>query len=260
MSTSRVLAAVFLACLGLTALAQEEVPKHLQIARDIVANVKPENNTYSNKPRYIRFPGDLFTSEYTVRTDCTGFVEAVLYKAFDMRPKFSAHYSTYYGGYSPVGWVDGIDKGETFDKIEHVQDMQPGDILIYKYIVKPDGPEYQYFEGHAMIVDAAPKRIEPQVMPKFEGTVQWEVRILDSSDGPMSFDDSRYVPTPGVTDIKEWKSKQRNGAGRGKVYIFTDADGNIKAESGGFPKSRVWMQDKERRVVMARVRYNEFKK
>ena len=58
------------------AAAQESgIPKHLQLARDFVANTKQENNSYSNTHIYTRMPGDLFASEYVVATDCGGFVE-----------------------------------------------------------------------------------------------------------------------------------------------------------------------------------------
>jgi len=238
--------------IGFGLSAQEDVPKYLQVARDVVANVKPENNVYSNKPRYVRFPGDLFSGgQYTVRTDCTGFVEAVLDKGNNITPNFSTR--KYPGLYSIIDWVDGIDRGDMFDKIPHIQDLKAGDMLMYKFVVWPKGSEP--WNGHIMLVDVTPKRIEPQRMPKLEGTVQWEVKVLDSNGGPASLDDTRLVGNPErAPDFKEWVSKQKTGAGRGTVLVFADEEGNIVAQSNGFPKSKIWMQDTDRRIVMARVR------
>lgn len=239
--------------------AEESLPKHLQLARDIVANVKPDDNTYSGKPRYIRYPGDFLSSGYTVRTDCLGFIESVLDRALDIQPKFSTKmYPTY--GHNIIDWVGGIDRGEMFDKVEHVQDLKAGDFVVHRYITFSEEARLKGYDGHAMIVDAAPKRIEPQVLPKLEGAIQWEVRIIDSAAGPMSNDDTRYVATPGAKNYKEWHDAQRTGAGRGKIYLYTDESGNIVAEAAGFRNSPVWKQDKDRRVVMARIRYEQIKK
>ena len=67
---------------SLGAAAQDaSVPKHLQLARDFVANTKQENNSYSNRNIYTRMPGDLFASDYVVATDCGGFVEDMFRRA-----------------------------------------------------------------------------------------------------------------------------------------------------------------------------------
>lgn len=58
----------------LAAADDAAVPRHLQIARDFVANTKPENNSYTNKNPYTRMPGDFLASEYVVATDCSRFV------------------------------------------------------------------------------------------------------------------------------------------------------------------------------------------
>lgn len=56
------------------------------LARKIVNNIKPENNFYSNSDRYVHLPSDLPNSKYSVHTDYTGFVEAVLEKGNGISP------------------------------------------------------------------------------------------------------------------------------------------------------------------------------
>lgn len=244
-----------------SASAEEAIPKHLQVARDIVKNVKPENNAYSNKPRYIRFPGDLFTSEYTVRTDCTGFTEAILDKAYGFTPTFST--KKFDRIYSIIDWVDGVDRGETFDKIERVQDLKPGDFVLWKYIVFPtDAFSVAWgHNGHILTVNSVPRRIEPQRKPYMEGAIQWEIEILDSSTGAASPDDTRASANNITVDSNGNKVKRKvTGAGKGRRYIYTNAEGKILGEQGAYPHLKVNVQDVDRRIVMARLRYNEIKK
>ena len=237
--------------------AEEAVPKHLQVARDIVKNVKPENNLYSNKPRYIRFPGDLFTSEYTVRTDCTGFAEAILDKGLNFTPQFSTR--RFPNLYSIIDWVDGVDRGETFDRIKRVQDLQPGDFVLWKYIIPPVGGD-PLFNGHIALVDVAPKKIEPQRKPLLEGAVQWELRIIDSATGPMSSDDTRMSANVTAQDSNALKMTKKSGAGSGRIYLYADEEGNILGQASAFIRAKINMQDVDRRIVMARPRYEQIKR
>jgi len=62
-------------CMVMQPAKAEDVPKYLQLARDFVANTKPENNAYTLGKSMTRMPGDLFASSYVVSADCSGFVE-----------------------------------------------------------------------------------------------------------------------------------------------------------------------------------------
>ena len=118
------LASVLFSALG--AIAQDTVPKHLQLARDFVANTKQENNSYSNTHIYTRMPGDLFASEYVVATDCGGFVEDMFRRAKSgvleqlKTKKFKTRFSIF-------DWHPSIEKEEAFTRIRKVPDIQPGD-------------------------------------------------------------------------------------------------------------------------------------
>lgn len=239
------------------ASAEEAIPKHLQVARDIVKNVKPENNYYTNDRRYVRFPGDLFTSEYHVHTNCTGLVESSMEKAYDISPKFSTR--KFSSMYSIIDWVDGVDRGEMFDKITKVQDVQLGDFVLWKFIIKPAGVD-PAFNGHIVTIDSLPKKIEPQRKPVMEGTTQWELWVIDSNSSAISFDDTRYVAKTSAANAEATKVAKKTGAGRGRIYLYTNEAGEIVGQSFGFASAKVNVQDVDRHIVMARVRYNEIKK
>ena len=58
-----------------------DIPRHLKLARELVQNVKPENNHYALGGEFISFPGDLLSNKHAVRADCSGFLLAILDRA-----------------------------------------------------------------------------------------------------------------------------------------------------------------------------------
>lgn len=236
-----------------SASAEEAIPKHLQVARDIVANVKPENNVYSNASPRVRFPGDLFTSEYNVHTNCIGLVDA----SFEKATGKSIHWSTrkYRSQYSILDWVDGVERGENFDKVAKVSDLQPGDMVMWKYLIYPSfNPEQ--VNGHILMIDSKPVKVEPQRKPMMEGMIQWEVWIIDSGMTPMSPDDTRFVKVDKVPEGKRWEQTQRNGAGRGRFYLYSNEKGEITGTAAAFQKAKVQVNGVDRHMLMARARSN----
>lgn len=256
MKNFRFIAAAVIALAGSFAFAQADEPKYLQIAREIVENVKPEDNLYSYNPRYIRFPGDLFSSGYTVSTDCTGFVEAVFERADHPAPKFSTQ--TLRNRYSIVDWVDGVNRGESFTKLERIQDLKPGDFILWKYLPKYQQAKPSIYNGHIVMVDAAPVKMELK-RPRPPGLIQWAVRTIDSNPGTVSPDDTRYVQgvsAPPANAAYEAlgapKLKMVTGIGRGTYFLLTDAEGVIRGASLGFAKAKIHLQDDEWHITMAR--------
>ena len=233
--------------------AEDVVPKHLQVARDIVKSVKPENNVYSNARTQVRFPGDLFTSEYSVHTNCIGLVDA----SFEKATGKSLNWGTrkYRNQYSIIDWVDGVERGENFDKVAKIPDLQPGDMIMWKYLIYPAyNPEQ--VNGHILMVDSKPVKVEPQRKPIMEGMTQWEIWIIDSGMTPMSADDTRFVKVDKVPEGMKWEQTQRNGAGRGRFYIYSNEKGEIVGTAAAFQKAKVQVNGVDRHIIMARVRPN----
>ena len=61
--------------------ASTEVPRHLAIARELVENIKPQDNRYILGGQFISFPGDPFSSKYSMKADCSGFLLAIFERA-----------------------------------------------------------------------------------------------------------------------------------------------------------------------------------
>jgi hypothetical protein len=220
------------------------IPKYLELARELVQNVKPENNLYYYKAgRYVHFPSDAPDSEYSVHTDCVGLVEALLQRGKNISVRFSI--KKYPNRYSIIDWVDGVERGEMFDKVERIQDVKPGDLFMWKYLKNFD----PVFHGHIVIIDTVPCLIKPQHAPIAANFLQWEVWIIDSSPYAASPDDTRYIQGEPL--------KKTTGAGRGRIYIYTDKSGVIKGRAYAFDNTRVFWHEDDFHMVMARPRIKE---
>ena len=150
---------------ALGAMAQDtSVPKYLQLARDFVANTKPENNSYSNSRVYTRMPGDLFASEYVVATDCDGFIEDMFRRtkagvAEQVKTqKFKTRHSIF-------DWHPSIEKQEAFIRIMKVTDIKPGDVAAWLYTEKVT----HTLPGHILFIDSPPVKLEKPRKPLMNG-------------------------------------------------------------------------------------------
>ena len=161
----RLLIAVALCGVALSAVAQDTtVPKHLQLARDFVANTKQENNSYSNTHIYTRMPGDLFASEYVVATDCGGFVEDMFRRTKSgvleqlKTKKFKTRFSIF-------DWHPSIEREEAFTRITKVTEIKPGDVAAWLYTEKVT----HTLPGHILFIDSPPVKLEKPRKPLMNG-------------------------------------------------------------------------------------------
>ena len=238
----RLLIAVALCGVALSAVAQDTtVPKHLQLARDFVANTKQENNSYSNTHIYTRMPGDLFASEYVVATDCGGFVEDMFRRTKSgvleqlKTKKFKTRFSIF-------DWHPSIEREEAFTRITKVTEIKPGDVAAWLYTEKVT----HTLPGHILFIDSPPVKLEKPRKPLVDGLDQYEVTIIDTSQEAKSKDDTRFVSDAALRDENEAKGKQRGsvaspnykGVGRGHIRFYADSAGYIKGIAFSFDKAK----------------------
>lgn len=238
---------------GAWAAEDGEVPQHVVLARQVLDNTKPENNSYSNSNRYVRIPGDFLSTGYTVHTDCTGFVFDMLERN-GYRIRFSS--KAFSDRYGIADTVDGIRKNETFDRVALVPDLRVGDVVAWKYM---DGANSRGLGGHIVMVNQPPVRVDKPTQQATEaGLVMWSVEVIDSSTGPASPDDTRYVQGTSVQDaanaLNAQKPQKLNGVGRGRFYLYADAGGALKAVSYGFRKAPLKYDDVDWAIAMGRPR------
>lgn len=206
---------------GVASFAAENdgaTPAYLELARHLVATIKPENTSYV-LGRLVEWDGGLFSSEPIANTDCSGFVSSVLQRSSDgtytaiRLHRTLAHKVTYP---QAVDYYESIVNQWGFKNIDRVSDIRPGDIVAFVY---PPGTHTD--TGHVMIADQAPVEHEP-TSPIVEGTRQWALVILDSAKSPHWKGDTRY---------RDGAAEKQTGIGRGTLRLYTDAAGKIVGHS-----------------------------
>lgn len=202
------------------------IPKHLALARELVATVKPANNHYNLvNPTGVHWKGDLFRSENSVDTMCTGLVEAVLEKANNPSISEIKSKTSWKHILRVENFVEAMKKGHGLRRIETVNDVQPGDIFILRCQDDHSCDLGGYsVQGHVAVVDA---KLSKQVVkrPAVAGTVQWKLTVIDSNTGAIDPGDTRRTPVG---------SPKISGVGRGAYLIYTDESGIPVGYSNGW--------------------------
>jgi len=232
------------------------IPKHLQLARDFVANTRQENNAYANRNIYTKTPTDPFADEWVVHTDCSGFVEDILRRTNSGvleqlgAKKRKPHYSL-------LDMHASMMSSEAFERLDHIADVKPGDIVSWRH-TNLRGPNVT--TGHILFVDSMPLKIAPR-KPVVPGLDQYEFWMIDVSQEAKSKDDTRFVTDAALRDENESKGKEGGtvpspnfkGVGRGRIRIYVDSSGGeVKGAAFGFEKARFHEQGPDWLIVMGR--------
>lgn len=251
------IATTLLSCCLLVPVAQaEDLPKYLQLARDFVANTKPENNAYTLGKSFTRMPGDLFASSYVVSADCSGFVEE-MFRRGDSTTLNNLATQKFKNRHSIHDWYRSILQEEAFTRITKVTDLKPGDVAVWLY----KGSGQHHTPGHMLLLDSVPVKIKPR-KPMAEGLDQYEFALIDTSQEAKSRDDTRFVSDEALRDENEAKGKERGtvaspnykGVGRGHIRFYADSEGNLKGAAFSFPKAKFHGVDNDWDIVVGRPR------
>lgn len=225
-------AALLMFGLCLTADAQTadstDVPRHLAIARELVDNLKPEDNRYSLGSQSISFPGDLFASRYAMNADCSGFLLAIFERAKYPTQSQMDFLNAGVKRKRPTAedFVYSIEREKGFTRIRKVEDMKPGDLLAHAMLNKDDQRQTGT-TGHVFLINSVPQPIEPR-RPIVDSTRQFEVSIIDSNEEHVGADDSRLAePTNKIT-----------GLGKGTIRLYADATGELVGWARTFPNTK----------------------
>lgn len=205
-----------LALTGSAAVAAAQSTDHLDLARDLVAQLRTQGEA------------GLFFDEHGVEYNRYGASWSDAFIAVDQPAYAHAVCSNFYIRLMMAAYPGWTAKGAGFpgaspnsatlhDAIEanacgytHVPDFalaQPGDVLVIKYL---DGGSNS---GHTMLLDSA---TPAQVLAN--GTVRWSVKVIDCSSGVHSQDTRVF---PGYTST---------GVGSGFLNVYT-FDGTVTGYS-----------------------------
>jgi hypothetical protein len=203
------------------AQASEAIPRHLALARELLDNVKHEDNRYVLGQRQVAFPGDLLSSGYRMHADCSGFLLAIFERA-GYRTQSQMQFL-------PVGksrfrhasedFVYSIENEKGYRRVLRVEDIRPGDLIAHALLEREHGTT-----GHVFLVDGEPRPI-PARRPVIEGTRQFELSIIDSNSELAGTDDTRLA------------HPEKAGLGRGTIRVYADETGALAGFARNFPKT-----------------------
>src|SRR5262245_40816160 len=228
---TRLLAAVVLLLLcSAGARAQTgstDIPRHLALARELVAHTSPDDNHYSAGGQFVSFPGDWVSNKYAVMADCSGFVLALFARArysTESRMVFLRP-STRRRRPAAEDFEFSIENERGFKRVRDVSRIEPGDVLAHALLDLEDQRRLNT-TGHVLLIDGHPRHVEPR-SPIVDGTEQFELAIIDSSLEWAGPDDSRLADP----------SRKIRGLGRGTIRIYADANGELVGWARTFAKS-----------------------
>jgi hypothetical protein len=190
-------------------LAQEKAPRHLEEAREFIQHLSLERTEYRHRDTVVRWKGTDGAKYHEARTDCSGFLDALLAHAYGLT---RADFKKWTGRARPLAatYYGLIEQGKGFTRVAKVADVLPGDIITIRYPAGSDDT------GHIMLVAGVP-RARTASAPVKAGTTQWTVRVIDSSKSGHGKTDTRYLGD----------GEFAGGVGEGVFRLYTDPGGQI---------------------------------
>ncbi len=209
---------------------------HVGWAEILVANLSPDKNDYASSPTYIYWAGINGASSYENRTQCSSFVTRVLKQAYSWS---DTDFRAWFGSNSPTAarYHDAIAVQNGFGLIRKIGDIKSGDIIAIKY------SDDSTSTGHAMIVKS-PATKRTRTLPLVNGTLQYEIEVIDSSKSGHGKSDTRLM------EDGSWDQ----GAGIGKLRLYANSNGIVIGYSWSTAKNSVYYgQQSSRHLVIGRL-------
>ncbi len=208
---------------------------HLQLAQLLVKNMPLTNTSYQHKEGVVTWAGWNGASRYESQTDCSGFISALLEQTYGLT---ASDFKRFFGTKRPLAktYYDAVISQNKFKQIPLISDVQPGDFIVIKY--PPDNDN----SGHIMLVAATPQKY-PSSSPEMEGTGQWIITVIDSSQTGHGKTDTRWQNNGTFHD----------GLGQGVFRIYTDDAGEPVGYTWSTFSNSEYYSQQERPLVIGRL-------
>ena len=206
-----------------TAIPEPSVPKPLfmsangetplDLADRMVQHVSSSNTSYQHKDTLVTWAGLGGATQYVSYADCSGFVNALLAQAYGLTPD---DFKKWLGTSRPLAkdYFAAVTARRGFTALSNIAQLQPGDLITIRYLNSAPGDN----TGHLLLVVAAPQP-HAASKPFLNGTTQWDVTIVDSSESGHGKDDTRRLADGSFHD----------GVGRGVMRLYANNAGAVVA-------------------------------
>jgi hypothetical protein len=204
---------------------------HVATALDLVDHLDLANTDYAHGQGSVSWNGVLAS-----HTDCSGFIDHLLMHDDGLTRDDFKHWL---GTKRPTAdrYHDAIAEGRGFTALPAVRELRPGDLIAIKYLTRHDNT------GHIMLVVQAPQRMTPEP-PYVDGTTQWSVTVVDSSESGHGTSDTRHKRGEGGRD--------HDGLGRGVFRLYADATGGVAGFAWSTTKASRFVAPQDEHVVLGR--------
>lgn len=217
-----------------------EAPIHVRAATQMIADITPANNDYVYSGSIVQWKTDAGADKYICRTDCSGFFDALLEHCYHATPELFQQWT---GSHRPTAarWYESIANRKSADVLTAVSTIDAakiGDVIVIRY-----QPGQQVDTGHVMIIADAP-HLRDSTDPIVDGTLQWEVRVIDCSKSGHGKTDTRWKPDD------ETFAK---GVGIGLFRLYSKPDHTIAGYSWSTLKASKFIPVADHAVMLARI-------
>ena len=204
---------------------------HVASVEQLLGHLDLANTSYEHGPGHIDWSGTVAS-----HTDCSGLIDQLLMHDDGLD---ADALKRWFGSRRPTArrYHDAIVGGRGFERMQSVADLRAGDLIAIEYLTRHDNT------GHVMLVAGAAER-RPASPPLVEGTEQWSVDVIDSSESGHGATDTRHKRGP--------DGKDHDGLGRGVFRLYTDAQGRIAGFSWSTLKGSHFTAPADEHLVLGR--------
>lgn len=218
-----------LLCAMATAAAAD---RHVTSAERLVDQLDLANTDYANGQGSVSWTGTVIS-----HTDCSGFIDHLLMHDDGLS---ADDFKRWLGSRRPTAarYHDAITEGRGFTRLASIDALRAGDLIAIKYLTRHDNT------GHIMLVADAPRRISP-TQPIVDGTTQWAVTVIDSSESGHGPTDTRHK--------RGADGRDHDGLGRGVFRLYADARGEVAGFSWSTTKASRFVAPADEHLVLGRL-------
>jgi hypothetical protein len=228
-------AALLIAALSFSQDIKVAQKTHLDWAKILVRELQPANTSYQHKHGYVNWKGNDGKGVYESHTDCSGFLTALLEQAYGFNKDYFMKWLNT-GRPLATTYHDAILNQQGFRQIQYLVDVQPGDVIAIKY---PPGSENT---GHILLVAERPRQRKAS-QPEIEGTDQWEVTVIDSSQSGHGKTDTR----------RRDDGAFGAGVGQGICRLYANRKSQITGYTWSTLAKSEYYDQRERHLVIGRL-------
>src|SRR5215470_13170819 len=105
---------------------QTNKPSHLDLARLLVRELRPDDTSYQHKQGYITWKGENGAEGYQSHVDCSGLLNVLFERAYGMTPN---DFEKWLGKRRPLAseYFNAISQQQRFRAITSIESVRPGD-------------------------------------------------------------------------------------------------------------------------------------